>query len=83
MFLRILHWNAVHGCKEVFFRSVSGSGHYQLPVHDLRHTFGTRLADAGVDVVKIKELTITHGRDDDALLHKFVTTENGRSFNLP
>jgi len=24
--------------------------------HDLRHTFGTRLADAGVDVVKIKEL---------------------------
>ena len=24
--------------------------------HDLCHTFGTRLADAGVDVVKIKEL---------------------------
>jgi integrase len=24
--------------------------------HDLRHTFGTRLANAGVDVVKIKEL---------------------------
>ena len=24
--------------------------------HDLRHTFGTSLADAGVDVVKIKEL---------------------------
>ena len=24
--------------------------------HDLRHTFGIRLADAGVDVVKIKEL---------------------------
>ena len=24
--------------------------------HDLRHTFGTRLADVGVDVVKIKEL---------------------------
>jgi integrase len=24
--------------------------------HDLRHTFGTRLADPGVDVVKIKEL---------------------------
>ena len=24
--------------------------------HDLRHTFGTRLADASVDVVKIKEL---------------------------
>jgi len=24
--------------------------------HNLRHTFGTRLADAGVDVVKIKEL---------------------------
>jgi integrase len=27
-----------------------------LTFHDLRHTFGTRLADAGVDVVKIKEL---------------------------
>jgi integrase len=25
-------------------------------LHDLRHTFGPRLADAGVDVVKIKEL---------------------------
>ncbi len=25
--------------------------------HDLRYTFGTRLAAAGVDVVKIKELT--------------------------
>lgn len=24
--------------------------------HDLRHTFGPRLADAGVDIVKIKEL---------------------------
>lgn len=27
-----------------------------LTFHDLRHTFGTRLADAGVDIVKIKEL---------------------------
>ncbi|MCA1576244.1 MAG: tyrosine-type recombinase/integrase [Acidobacteria bacterium] len=28
----------------------------QFTFHDLRHTFGTRLADAGVDVVKNKEL---------------------------
>ncbi len=27
-----------------------------IPPYDLRHQFGTRLADVGVDVVKIKEL---------------------------
>ena len=32
----------------------SGITHFTF--HDLRHTFGTRLADAGVDVVKVKEL---------------------------
>jgi hypothetical protein len=29
---------------------------FNLTFHDLRHTFGTRLADAGVDIVKIAEL---------------------------
>ncbi len=29
---------------------------HNLTFHDLRHTFGTRLADAGVDIVKIAEL---------------------------
>ena len=33
-----------------------GSRHYQLHVSRLAYTFGTRLADADVDVVKIKEL---------------------------
>ena len=36
------------GCRE--------AGITNFTFHDLRHTFGTRLADAGVDVVKIKEL---------------------------
>lgn len=36
--------------------SVPRSGITHFTFHDLRHTFGTRLADAGVDVVKIKEL---------------------------
>jgi len=35
---------------------VSFAGITTFTFHDLRHTFGTRLADAGVDVVKIKEL---------------------------
>src|SRR6476619_4410147 len=56
MFLRILHWNAVHGCKEVFSAACREAGITNFTFHDLRHTFGTRLADAGVDVVKIKEL---------------------------
>ena len=38
------------------FRSLPQCRHHRFQVHDLRHTFGTRLADAGVDVVKIKEL---------------------------
>jgi integrase len=37
--------------------------------HDLRHTFGTRLADAGVDVVKIKELSGTCVDCDNDALH--------------
>ena len=32
------------------------AGINNLTFHDLRHTFGTRLADAGVDIVKIAEL---------------------------
>jgi integrase len=35
---------------------MSRSEYHRFQIHDLRHTFGTRLADAGVDVVKIKEL---------------------------
>jgi integrase len=31
-------------------------GNLNLTFHDLRHTFGTRLADLGVDIVKIAEL---------------------------
>jgi integrase len=35
---------------------MSRRGVLNLTFHDLRHTFGTRLADAGVDIVKIAEL---------------------------
>lgn len=42
--------------KRSFATACREAGINDFSVHDLRHTFGTRLADAGVDVVKIKEL---------------------------
>lgn len=42
--------------KKSFSAACRNAGLTDFRFHDLRHTFGTRLADAGVDVVKIKEL---------------------------
>ena len=42
--------------KKSFSPACREAGITNFTFHDLRHTFGTRLADAGVDVVKIKEL---------------------------
>ncbi len=42
--------------KKSFAAACREAGITNFTFHDLRHTFGTRLADAGVDVVKIKEL---------------------------
>jgi integrase len=42
--------------KKSFSAACRNAGITDFTFHDLRHTFGTRLADAGVDVVKIKEL---------------------------
>jgi len=42
--------------KKAFSAACWEAGITDFTFHDLRHTFGTRLADAGVDVVKIKEL---------------------------
>ena len=42
--------------KKSFSATCREAGINNFSFHDLRHTFGTRLADAGVDVVKIKEL---------------------------
>jgi integrase len=42
--------------KKSFSATCREAGITNFTFHDLRHTFGTRLADAGVDVVKIKEL---------------------------
>ena len=42
--------------KKSFSAACRNAGITDFRFHDLRHTFGTRLADAGVDVVKIKEL---------------------------
>ncbi len=42
--------------KKAFSHACRDAGINDFRFHDLRHTFGTRLADAGVDIVKIKEL---------------------------
>ena len=42
--------------KKSFSAACRKAGITDFRFHDLRHTFGTRLADAGVDVVKTKEL---------------------------
>jgi Phage integrase family len=42
--------------KKSFSAACREAGITNFTFHDLRYTFGTRLADAGVDVVKIKEL---------------------------
>ncbi|HKO44151.1 MAG TPA: tyrosine-type recombinase/integrase, partial [Pyrinomonadaceae bacterium] len=42
--------------KKSFSAACREAGITNFTFHDLRHTFGIRLADAGVDVVKIKEL---------------------------
>ena len=42
--------------KKSFSAACREAGITNFTFHDLRHTFATRLADAGVDVVKIKEL---------------------------
>jgi integrase len=39
-----------------FSAACRAAGITNVTFHDLHHTFGTRLADAGLDVVKIKEL---------------------------
>jgi integrase len=47
---------ALTDVKHSFTSAVLAAGLRDFTFHDLRHTFGTRLADAGADVVKIKEL---------------------------
>ena len=42
--------------KHGFKSACQAAGVLNLTFHDLRHTFGTRLADAGVNIVKIAEL---------------------------
>jgi len=42
--------------KHGFKSACRDAGVLDLNFHDLRHTFGTRLADAGVDIVKTTEL---------------------------
>lgn len=55
--------------KKSFSAACREAGITNFTFHDLRHTFGTRLADAGVDVVKIKEFDGTRFDCDDDALH--------------
>jgi integrase len=47
---------AITDVKHSFTSAVRAAELENLTFHDLRHTFGTRLAASGADVVKIKEL---------------------------
>jgi len=47
---------ALANVKHAFTSAVRAAGLADLTFHDLRHTFGTRLAASGADVVKIREL---------------------------
>jgi integrase len=47
---------AITDVKHSFTSAVSDAGIEGFTFHDLRHTFGTRLAASGADVVKIREL---------------------------
>jgi hypothetical protein len=47
---------AITDVKHSFTSAVSDAGITDFTFHDLRHTFGTRLAASGADVVKIREL---------------------------
>jgi site-specific recombinase XerD len=47
---------AITDVKHSFTSAVSDAGIADFAFHDLRHTFGTRLAASGADVVKIREL---------------------------
>lgn len=55
------------GIKKPFSAACREAGITNFTFHDLRHTFGTCLADAGVDVLKIKELMGHVDCDNDAL----------------
>jgi len=46
----------MHDIKHGFTAACLAAEIVGLTFHDLRHTFGTRLADAGCDAVKIREL---------------------------
>jgi integrase len=47
---------AITDVKHSFTSAVRAAGIEDFTFHDLRHTFGTRLAASGADVVKIREL---------------------------
>ena len=56
VFLNSETGKAITDVKHSFTSAVSGAGITDFTFHDLRHTFGTRLAASGADVAKIREL---------------------------
>jgi integrase len=69
--------------KKSFSAACREAGITNFTFHDLRHTFGTRLADAGVDVVKIKECVfVTHGCHNRSVTHQLPIKEGGGAITV-
>jgi hypothetical protein len=67
--------------KKSFSAACREAGITNFTFHDLRHTFGTRLADAGVDVAKIRSDGSRFDCDNDALHFTQPIKERERSLS--
>ncbi len=63
--------------KKGFSRAVHEAGITNFRFHDLRHTFATRLADAGTDVFTLKEI-LGHADVKTTMIYVHVSREAGR-----
>ena len=63
--------------KKGFYRAVEEAGIKNFRFHDLRHTFATRLADAGTDIFTLKEI-LGHAEIKTTMIYVHANGEAGR-----